>query len=87
MANVNDVLGGHVALVVECVDRLLVNAYVPGLQMPGQVVRFLTGHRGHRLPSPALMGQIEPGWVPRRPGYAVSSFLSMSVPAKPALGR
>jgi hypothetical protein len=56
--NINDVLAGHVALEVECVDRLVLNAYVPSLQVPGQVVRFLTGHRGNPLPSPALMGQI-----------------------------
>jgi hypothetical protein len=58
VANINDVIEGHVALEVECVDRLLLNAYVPGLQVPGQVVGFLTGHRGHRLPSPVLLGQI-----------------------------
>ena len=56
--NINDVLDGHVALEVECVDRLYLNAYVPNLQVGGQVVRFLTAHRGHPIPSPALMGQI-----------------------------
>ena len=40
VANINDVLEGDVAL-VECVDRLFLNAYVPGLQVAGQVVRFL----------------------------------------------
>ena len=57
MANANEA-GGHVALEVECVDRLLLNAYVPGLQVPGQVVRFLCGHRGHPTGSPALLGRI-----------------------------
>ena len=58
VANINDVLEGHVALEIECVDRLLLNAYVPGLQVPGQVVRFLCGHLGHPIPSPALLGRI-----------------------------
>ena len=58
MANINDVLEGHVALEIECVDRLLLNAYVPRLQVPGQVVRFLCGHLGHPIPSPALLGKI-----------------------------
>jgi len=40
------------------VDRLLLNAYVPALQVPGQVVRFLCGHLGHPIPSPALLGRI-----------------------------
>ena len=53
VANINDVLEGHVALEIECVDRLLLNAYVPGLQVPGQLVRFLCGHlviRSRRRP-------------------------------------
>ena len=58
VTNINDVLEGHVALEVDCVDRLYLNAYVPNLQVGGQVVRFLTGHRGHQIPSPALLGAI-----------------------------
>jgi hypothetical protein len=58
VANINDVLEGHVALELECVDRLLLNAYVPGLQMPGQIVRFLCGHLKYPIPSTALLGQI-----------------------------
>jgi hypothetical protein len=58
VANINDVLEGHVALEIECVDRLYLNAYVPSLQVGGQVVRFLCGHRGHQIPSPALLGPI-----------------------------
>ncbi len=33
VVNINDVLDGHVALEVECVDRLYLNAYVPNLQV------------------------------------------------------
>jgi hypothetical protein len=58
VANINEVLEGHVALEIECVDRLLLNAYVPGLQVPGQIVRFLCGHRGYEIPSTALLGRI-----------------------------
>jgi hypothetical protein len=58
VANINDVLEGHVALEIECVDRLYLNAYVPNLQVGGQVVRFLCAHRGHEIPSPALLGPI-----------------------------
>lgn len=58
VANINEVLEGHVALEVECVDRLYLNAYAPNLQVGGQVVRFLSGHRGHEIPSPALLGPI-----------------------------
>ena len=51
---VNDVLGGHVALDLECFDRIYLNGYVPSLQVGGQVVNFLT-HRGFPIPSPSLL--------------------------------
>ena len=37
---------------------MLLNAYVPNLQVGGQVVRFLTEHLGNPVPSPALFNQI-----------------------------
>src|SRR5262245_17537868 len=55
VTSINDVLDGHVALEVECVDRLYLNAYVPNLQVGGQVVSFFKCHRGDPVPSPALM--------------------------------
>jgi hypothetical protein len=58
VVNINEVLEGHVALDVQCVDRLYLNAYCPVLQVPGQVVQFLTGHLGYPVPSPALFQQI-----------------------------
>ena len=58
VANINDVLEGHVALEIECVDRLYLNAYVPNLQVGGQVVRFQCGHLGFEIPSTALFGRI-----------------------------
>jgi hypothetical protein len=58
VTNINEVLDGHVLLEVECVDRMLLNAYVPNLQVPGQVVRFLCDHLGNPVPSPALFAKI-----------------------------
>ena len=58
VTNINEVLEGHVALEVECVDRLYLNAYVPRLQVGGQVVSFLTAHLGNPIPSPALFARI-----------------------------
>src|SRR4051794_17135037 len=55
---VNDVLEGHVMLDVECLDRVYLNAYVPGLQVPGQVVSFLTRHLGMPVPSPAVLEKL-----------------------------
>jgi len=58
VVNINDVLDGHVALEISCVDRLYLNAYVANLQVGGQVVRFLTEHLGNPIPSPALFERI-----------------------------
>jgi hypothetical protein len=37
---VNEVLDGQVALDLRCLDRIYLNAYVPNLQVGGQVVSF-----------------------------------------------
>jgi hypothetical protein len=56
--NINDLLDGHVGLDLECLDRIYLNAYVPNLQVGGQVVRFLTEHLGNPIPSPVLFQRI-----------------------------
>ena len=38
VTNINEVLDGHVCLDLACIDRLCLSAYVPNLQVPGQVV-------------------------------------------------
>jgi hypothetical protein len=35
---------------MECLDRIYLNAYVPNLQVAGQVVVFLTQHLGNPIP-------------------------------------
>jgi hypothetical protein len=58
VVTVNDVLDGHVALDIECLDRICLNAYVPVLQTSSQVVAFLSGHLGFPFPSPVLFRQM-----------------------------
>jgi hypothetical protein len=58
VVTVNEVLGGHVALDIECLDRVYLNAYVPILQSSGQVVAFMTQYLGLPIPSPALLEKI-----------------------------
>jgi hypothetical protein len=55
---VNEVLDGHVGLDLQCLDRIYLNAYVPNLQVGGQVVSFLTAHLGNPIPSPAIFEKI-----------------------------
>jgi hypothetical protein len=57
MPNVAELIKDHVTLTVDCIDRVYLNAYVPGLHSSGGVVRFLR-QRGHGIPSPALLGKI-----------------------------
>ena len=58
VANINELLDGHTRLAVDCLDRIYLNVYVPNLQVGGQVVQFLTHHRGNPVPSPALFEKI-----------------------------
>jgi hypothetical protein len=58
VTTVNELLYGHVALDVECMDRIYLNGYVPTLQVGGQVVSFMTAHLGYPIPSPAIMEKI-----------------------------
>jgi hypothetical protein len=58
VVTVNDILAGHVALDLECFDRIYLNGWVPNLQVPGQVVNFLTSHLGFPIPSPAILEKI-----------------------------
>lgn len=63
MTTINDLLRQHVTLDIECLDRLYLNGYVPCLQMPGQLVTFLTAHRGNTIPSPVLLQRISEEFV------------------------
>jgi hypothetical protein len=47
---VNELLDGHVALDVQCLDRVYLNGYVPEFRVPGRVVSFMTRHLGHPIP-------------------------------------
>lgn len=58
VVTVNDILDGHVGLDLECFDRIYLNGWVPTLQVPGQVVSFLSRHLGFSIPSPAILERI-----------------------------
>jgi hypothetical protein len=70
MTNVNELLCEHVTLDIECMDRIYLNGYIPTLQVPGQVVNFLTKHRGYEIPSPVLLGRIGQQFVAAVKAYA-----------------
>jgi len=58
VTDLNQLLDQHVVLDLQCLDRIYLNAYVPTLQVGGQVVTFLTQHLGFPIPSPALFASI-----------------------------
>ncbi len=48
VVNINDVLDGHVSLDIACIDRLYLNAYIPNMQVGGQVNQFCR-HLGQQV--------------------------------------
>ena len=61
--SVADVLGDHVTLEVECIDRMYLNLYQPKLQHELGVVGFFKLHRGFPFVSSALMDPISKAFV------------------------
>lgn len=60
---VAEVLGDHVTLEVECIDRMYLNLYQPRLQHELGVVGFFKLHRGFPFVSSALMDPISKQFV------------------------
>jgi hypothetical protein len=60
---VAEILREHVTLDVEGIDRMYLNAYVPGLQYESGVAAFFRRHRGHPFASSALMEPISKAFV------------------------
>jgi hypothetical protein len=56
MADVNTLLDEHVTLRYESVDRILLNGYVPRLQTPEGLARFLWAE-GEEMPRYAILGE------------------------------
>lgn len=57
MADINALLDEHVTLRYESVDRMLLNGYVPRLQTPEGLARFLKGQAGEEIPRYAILGE------------------------------
>jgi len=79
---VNDVLEGHVALDLQCLDRLYLHGYLAQLQVGGQVIQFLR-HRGFPVPSPACLQQIGDAFRRRVASFAEANHIPV-VPLKAA---
>jgi hypothetical protein len=61
--SVAEVLGQHVTLEVESIDRMYLNVYQPRLQTDRGVAAFFRFHRGERFASSALMDSISKTFI------------------------
>ena len=71
---INDVLDGHVALDLQCLDRLYLHGYLGQLQVGGQVIQCLR-HRGYPVPSPACLQQIGDAFRRRVASFAEANHI------------
>lgn len=71
MSTIAELLEQHVTLTVESFDRIYLNGYLPKLQTSGQLVYFLTEHRGNPIPSPALLNKMGADFKARLDQFAI----------------
>jgi hypothetical protein len=74
LVTVNDVLDGHAALDLDCLDRLYLHGYLGQLQVGGQVIQFLT-HRGFKVYSAACLQQIGDAFRRRVASFAEANHI------------
>lgn len=67
--SVAEILGEHVTLAVESIDRMYLNVYVPQLQRELGVASFFRFHLGHRFASSALMLPITNAFIRKVEGF------------------
>jgi hypothetical protein len=61
--NVAELLTKHVTLEVECIDRMYMNGYVPGVQFPGGFIRFVREQLGMAIPSTAAVSGMRNAFI------------------------
>src|SRR3954454_23081230 len=59
---VADVLTDHVVFEVECIDRMYLNVYVPGLQYEAGLVAYVHQQMGLPIASTAPLGKVSDGF-------------------------
>jgi hypothetical protein len=75
--SVAEIVNRHVKLTVEGIDRMYLNVFVPGLQYEQGIVGFFREHRGHPLPSGALMSPMTRGFVAALEGFVAEHGLPL----------
>lgn len=80
--SVAEVLGEHVVLELEGIDRMYLNVYVPVLQAVEGVLKFIRIHRGHPVASTAMVEPITRRFVECIERYARDHGIPMVTFAK-----
>src|SRR5215468_4454350 len=75
MPNVETILRDHVTLQLDCIDRVYLNGYVPALQRPAQLWRFLCQEHGYKVVSPALLKRMTNSFVAAIEAFAESDSI------------
>jgi hypothetical protein len=68
--SVADVLADHVLFEIECIDRMYLNVYVPGLQYPAGLVAYVHHQLDLPIASTAPLGKISDGFSAGMHRYA-----------------
>src|SRR6266576_786658 len=63
LRTVSDVVADHVVFEVECIDRMYLNVYVPGLQYAAGLVAYVHRQLGLPIASTAPLATITDGFV------------------------
>jgi hypothetical protein len=61
--NVAEIIKNHVSLEIECIDRMYLNGYVPGLQSVGGLIHFVRKHLGFPIASTAVVAPMSKNFV------------------------
>jgi hypothetical protein len=80
--SVAEILGQHVTLEVESIDRMYLNVYVPKLQYEQGVAAFFRFHRGHKFASSALMAPMSRAFVAAIEAYGHTHAIPLITFAK-----
>ena len=75
--SVAEILGEHVTLEVEGIDRMYLNAVVPLLQSERGIAWFFREYRGHSFASSALMAPMTQAFVAAVEGFVQSEGLDV----------
>lgn len=74
---VEEIINQHVTLEVECLDRLYIGGYVPGLVRPNQVAWFIKEHLKKPVPSSQMLAPLSRAFVSDIEQFAIAEGVEL----------